>query len=390
LGSVVAIVRHEQKGNSLGRAIELCAGFEKLKESHKVLIKPNLVMPLAPGETGDGVITRLELVKDLIELLREYGCSDITVGEGPPEMQNVLGFGSEMVMETTGYGRLADELGVKVVNFNRGKFRRVTWQGEGFEIAEPCYEADFLINVPVLKTHRQSVISMGLKNLKGCLKNMSKRHFHRYGLHKHIAFLGTQIKTDLVVIDGIYAVQRGPVGKDIRRLDLIIAGKDIFSCDMAGSAVLGIDPKIVPHFQEYSQLTGRKISLEDIEIKGEKIEDVATRLEWEQSWSDMPGDYGLKGITFQDPGADVCTACGMTVWFGMRNFFKENKGAAFENVEFCVGPGPKAKEESKKVILFGECAINANKDRPDAVQLKGCPPGADQTYQILREHMVKL
>ncbi len=39
-----------------------------------------------------------------------------------------------------------------------------------------------------------------------------------------------------------------------------------------------------------------------------------------------------------------------------------------------MGSEVRAKEESQKVFLLGDCSISRNKDRKDAVQIKGCPP----------------
>ena len=39
----VAIVKYDGTRNALKRAIELCGGFEGLKPSHKILLKPNIL-----------------------------------------------------------------------------------------------------------------------------------------------------------------------------------------------------------------------------------------------------------------------------------------------------------------------------------------------------------
>jgi len=67
-----------------------------------------------------------------------------------------------------------------------------------------------LINVPVLKTHGQCKVSLGMKNLKGCLSMSSKRAFHGKDLHRMIALLNTKIKPKLTIIDGLYAMEHGP------------------------------------------------------------------------------------------------------------------------------------------------------------------------------------
>ena len=388
--ATVALVKYDQTPNALRKAVELCEGFEKLKRTDKVLIKPNAGQGLKRTQPPNGVVTSTAVLGDLIGLLRDYGCSDITIGEGPillPEFR----WDPARAFEWSGIKQLAQELGVNLVDFNEGEFARFVMGGKRVEVSKVALEADFLINVPVLKAHRQSMVSIGLKNLKGCLHNTSKKNFHRFGLGRFIALLNTKIRTDLAIIDGIYALQRGPWGDDAHRLDLLIAGKDVLSCDLVGSAVLGIDPKTVPHFQEFAQMTGRSLDVESIDIKGERIEDVATKLEWRLvlAGETLREDYDVKGVAMDDPGALVCTACGTTAWTGICQYLEENRGATFDSMEFCMGLGPKAKEESRQVFLLGNCAITANKERKDAIRLKGCPPSIQDTYDILKKRAMR-
>jgi uncharacterized protein (DUF362 family) len=389
--ATVALVKYDQTPNALRKAVELCEGFEKLKRTDKVLIKPNAGQGLKRTQPPNGVVTTTAVLGDLIGLLRDYGCTDITIGEGPillPEFR----WDPARAFEWSGIKQLAQELGVNLVDFNEGKFTRFVMGGKRVEVSKVALEADFLINVPVLKAHRQSMVSIGLKNLKGCLHNTSKKNFHRFGLGRFIALLNTRIRTDLAIIDGIYALQRGPWGDDAHRLDLLIAGKDVLSCDLVGSTVLGIDPKTVPHFQEFAQMKGRSLDVESIDVRGERIEDVATKLEWRLvlAGETLREDYGVKGVAMDDPGALVCTACGTTAWTGICQYLEENRGATFDNMEFCMGLGPKAKEESRQVFLLGNCAITVNKERKDAIRLKGCPPSIQETYDILKKHaMIK-
>jgi uncharacterized protein (DUF362 family) len=388
--ATVALVKYDQTPNALRKALELCDGFEKLKTTDKVLIKPNAGQGLKRTQPPNGVVTTTAVLGDLIGLLRDYGCSDITIGEGPillPEFR----WDPARAFEWSGIKQLAQELGVNLVDFNEGEFARFVMGGKRVQVSKAALEADFLINVPVLKAHRQSMVSIGLKNLKGCLHNTSKKNFHRFGLGRFIALLNTRIRTDLAIIDAIYALQRGPWGDDAHRLDLLIAGKDVLSCDLVGSTVLGIDPKTVPQFQEFAQMTGRSLDVESIDLRGEKIEDVATKLEWRLvlAGETLREDYGVKGVAMDDPGALVCTACGTTAWTGICQYLEENRGATFDTMEFCMGLGPKAKEESRQVFLFGNCAISANKERKDAIRLKGCPPSIQETYDILKKHAMR-
>jgi uncharacterized protein (DUF362 family) len=140
----------------------------------------------------------------------------------------------------SGIGKVAKRYGVKLVDFNTEAFEEVRLEKIKAKISRWALESDFLINLPVLKAHRQTKISLGMKNLKGCLALSSKKTFHKHDLGRLIALLNTKTKTSLTIIDGIYGLERGPefLGTP-HRMNLIIAGKDIFSCDMVGAMVMG-------------------------------------------------------------------------------------------------------------------------------------------------------
>ena len=56
---------------------------------------------------------------------------------------------------------------------------------------------------------------------------------------------------------------------------------------------------------------------------------------------------------------------------------------ALDGLEICGGREVKAKGESKKVFLIGDCAISANKNLKDAVMVKGCPPPVVNTVMAV-------
>jgi len=55
---------------------------------------------------------------------------------------------------------------------------------EKLRIAREVYEADRITNLPNMKVHYATGITLALKNLKGLLVGNEKRHFHEVGLDK--------------------------------------------------------------------------------------------------------------------------------------------------------------------------------------------------------------
>lgn len=373
----VSIVRYRENHETIRNALELCDGFKELKANDKVLIKPNIVMASRRKKIPlYGVVTTTRVIEDIIILLSEYGCNDITIGEGSPfhkelELSTLNGF------KSTGLTRVAEKYGVKLVDFNKSEFRSVDLGPTKVKLARESLESDFLINVPVLKTHVQTTVSLSLKNLKGCLKQSSKMKFHKTGLEEMIARLNTVLKPKLNVIDGVYSLERGPsTSGRAYRTNLIIASRDAFSGDIVGAACLGIDPLTVEYFNQYGALTGQSPSLGDIEIKGESVDDVIFPLEWRMMKAEqIMADYDIKGATFQWPGNTLCTNCAIMSDAFLGVFLKDNKGSYFDNIEFLMGDKVHPLEESKQVFLLGNCAVKNNSDCDKAVKISGCPVG---------------
>ena len=371
----VSIVKYRENQETVKRALQLCDGLKELKPSDKVLIKPNIVLTsLRKKLPLYGVVTTTRVIEEIVILLREHGCSDITIGEGSP-------FHEELNLNTTnGFKsidliKIAEKYGVKLVDFNAGEFTSIDLGPAHIKLARQALESDFLINVPVLKTHLQATVSLNLKNLKGCLKQSSKRKFHKKGLDEMIARLSTVLRPKLNVIDGIYSLERGP-GPSGRayRTNLIIAGRDPFSCDLTGAACLGIEPRNVAHFRQFSDLSGQPLSVQGIEIEGESIEEVAFPLEWQMRNAEtIMADYNIEGVTFQWFGNTLCTNCAIMFDSFLGVFLKDNKKSNFDNIEFVLGDQVHPHKESKQVFLLGDCAVKNNPDCKNAVKIKGCP-----------------
>jgi hypothetical protein len=224
-----------------------------------------------------------------------------------------------------------------------------------------------------------------MKNLKGCLLLNSKKKFHKHDLNRLIALLNMRVRPSLTIIDGIYGLERGPdfLGTP-HRMNVIIAGKDVFSCDIVGTMVMGIKPDEVEHLREFASLAGRTLSLEGVEVQGERIDDVARKFEWRLSVQDIFRRAGIDGITIQEAeGYSCCSGCLPILTALTCVMTKDCPNTDLDGVEVCMGGDIRAKEGSKKVFLLGDCAIAANRELKDAVRIKGCPPPVLDTVMAM-------
>jgi ferredoxin len=126
--------------------------------------------------------------------------------------------------------------------------------GESFnrlEIAADAVNAEVLINLPKLKTHSQMLLTLGVKNLFGCIVGFRKPEWHlRAGVdRKRFAQLLVEIyrclQPPLNILDGILAMEGdGPgLSGTPRELGVLIGSDDALALDTAVCKMLGLNPE---------------------------------------------------------------------------------------------------------------------------------------------------
>ncbi len=404
----VAVVKYRRPYESLKEAVELCLGLESITAGSRVFIKPNLVSWYEGVNFPKyGVLTTSRLIEDMVRLLREQGVTDISIAEGMVWSQQKLNPSIlEMASRGLGLDLLRDRYGVRIVDVMKGPFTRVPLDDKEVSIHSAILEADHVINMAVLKTHTQAVVSLGMKNLKGLLNITSRKLFHtpdpNANLHHYLSMLPGMIPTSLTVIDGIYSLELGPMitGK-AHRANVIIASKDLISADKVGATMLGIEPKDVPHISASAEAHGRKADLSDVNIRGEV--DIVGRLrphKWavEQSESgDMPTYFekaGVSGIRFLAMDDSLCTYGADFIHYIIQGILTaKNKDRAFDDVEILYGRMQEPTPGHKHTMLVGQCQAKLNSDHPaisHGVRVRGCPPRKDDFVAACGEVGIEL
>ncbi|OLN27821.1 DUF362 domain-containing protein [Desulfosporosinus metallidurans] len=399
--AAVSLVEVTDVYESLQEGLRLCDGLAGLNTNDKILIKPNIVswdfdLPFPPY----GVITTSTVITALVRILVEHGFSDLTIGEGALPTLNPK---ADAVYEALGYKKLQERYGVKLVDFNQGEFVATDY-GDGFklDIAKQALEADKIINVPVLKTHNQAKVSLGIKNLKGCLNKKSKQACHGVGdeeLSRMFPRIIEKLPVALTIIDGLYTLEKGPgpTGKAFRK-DLLIASRDPFACDLVGAAVLGYQAKEVVHLTNYAKRHGYSMELADYEVRGESVAEHQEFVDYDWEWSDEdtgPAGFqkrGITGLAIRKYDSSLCTGCSVQYNPMLILFSSAFKGDPFPNVEVVSGKQQLASTGFEKSVLFGKCACHLNKNNSNinkAIPIWGCPPDLEKFVEVLSEEGIK-
>ncbi len=241
----VALVKTNDRAQGIADALKLIS-FASPK-GKKVLIKPNFnTADPTPGSTHNDTLRQLALE------MKARGASHLTIGDscGPGN--------TKQVMEKKGIPALASELGIDVVNFEElpaDGWKQCNPAGchwkDGFSIAKPVTDAEFLLWTCCLKTHGfGGVHSMSLKLAVGVTNKNIRMQMHQSpDIRKMIAELHQAFTPQLVVMDGLdIFVDGGPMTGKLVNAGVIIAGTDRIAIDAVGLAVLknhGSNPAIM-------------------------------------------------------------------------------------------------------------------------------------------------
>ena len=230
--------------NSLATLLEPFGGMTAfVKPGQKVLLKPNLLTGSRPTKE---CTTRPELVYAVAQMVIEAG--------GKPFLGDSPAFGSAKgVAIANGYQSILEELKLPIVEFHGKRYQIVNEEFNHLLLSKEAMEADIIINLPKIKSHVQLVLTLGVKNLFGCVPGKMKAWWHLEAgkdVNRFSTMLVETAKTinpTLTIVDGIIGHQgNGPSGGEPRFLDILGASADVFALDRALAEILNVPPEEVP------------------------------------------------------------------------------------------------------------------------------------------------
>lgn len=404
----VSVARYQTPLESVRKAVDLCGGLDHLPAGAQVFIKPNVVFwSRFTAFPKWGVITTSRVVEDMVVLLKERGIEDIVIGEGmvlddPKDRETPAD-----AFESLGYNKLKRRYGIKVVDVHQGSFKKVEFDdGVFLKFNADFLNSDFVVNIPVLKTHAQTKVSLGIKNIKGTLDVNSRKKSHsadpERNLNFRIAKFVEIIPPCFTVLDGIYTSERGP-GFDgkMRRSNLLVGSPDLLSADKVGAKIVGLDPSEVPHLVQAAHNLGRPDDLSDVEVMGESIEEVAAPHQYSFPYAEDDDEslplpmkrMGVKGLSYRKYDLTMCTYCSTLNGIILTAIAQAWQGEPWDDVEVLTGKTMKPTPGKKKTILLGKCIYQANKDDPninEMIAVKGCPPSTKRIVEAFNEAGIPL
>ncbi|HHD11406.1 MAG TPA: DUF362 domain-containing protein [Deltaproteobacteria bacterium] len=242
-----------------------------VKPGERILLKPNL---LSAKPAHRAVTTHPNIVWAMIKLVEEAGGIPL-VGDSPglgSTLKVAKACGVMDVVGQTSAELLQIKNAVKVDNPRGRRFKR-------FEVAEELLTVDGVINLPKLKTHAQMLLTMGVKNIFGCVPGKRKAQWHLQAgtdleyFSQMMLDLHDYIKPRLTVMDAIISMEgNGPSSGDPVRTGFVAISPSALALDTVCASIVGKDVLQVPILKTAHTQGLEDVRQEKIRILGEKPE----------------------------------------------------------------------------------------------------------------------
>jgi len=266
--SKVAVVKGERGHGPVFRALDLIDYRKALEGWDRALVKVNFITT----KTWDtGATTDPLVVEAIIRRLKELPL-EVYIVESDATMTN-----ADKAFEATGMREMCERNGVGWINLRHEKDRVKIDVPDAHTLdsikVPRIVKESAIVSAAKMKTHSETQVTLGMKNMFGLLPDKFKGKFHVRGMRKVITDINTVLRPVLTVIDGFVAMEgRGPVSGKPVKMDTIIAGRDVVATDATAARIMGFDPHMVGHIRMAHEKELGEI--DDVEVVGDGVDAV--------------------------------------------------------------------------------------------------------------------
>jgi len=376
----VSIVKCKDPGEGALKALSLLEEKGVFTPSADVIfLKPNVVVP-TPFDQAPAEITDPSLVGTLVRYFYQRGAHKVLVGESP-----AWGAACQDAYQASGLSKVVTKNGGIMVDLDNEPDVWIPVHNgyvyDKIRFPRAIVEADLLVNIPKAKTHFLAGVTVGMKNLFGCIRYEDRKKYHRdVDLVSVLADILKALSPGLTVVDAVHAMEGfGPHGGTVLDLDLVIAGTDSVAVDTVGTYLMGFEPNDLGFLQVAQRLGLGSINMRDIQVVGEEVDKVRK--------SFLPPVF-----PFVNPHENVSVyAGGICPGCKPRIGVVPSPWDSTKRYAVIIGREPlaiKPEVEADEIWLVGNCGVRAGmayllrkaffggfkQDIPKIVKVPGCPP----------------
>jgi len=248
-----------------------------VRAGDRVFLKVNMLSATTPEHA---VTTHPEVVRAVAREVKKHGGLPL-IGDNPAMAK------PRTALKRCGLESVASEEGIEIADLEETAelespdavaFHR-------FPVSKAFLEADVLLNLPKLKTHALTYMTLAMKNVFGLVPGTEKSRWHaRAPDAERFAILVSDLfgavrrhfstpRRMLNLCDGILAMEgEGPGrGGTPRMLGALLASEDAVALDRVACALVGLDPERLLTVKEGARRGLGEGSLERIEVAGEPL-----------------------------------------------------------------------------------------------------------------------
>jgi uncharacterized protein (DUF362 family) len=355
-------------------------------QHRRVLLKPNAGR-LAEPEMG--ITTHPQVVAAAIDAFRTAG-AEVAVGESP-----ISGVKALEALEVTGIADIARERQCPLIDLDALPYISVDIpQGVAIDSIKICQEVanyDLVVSLPVMKTHMHTVVTLAVKNMKGCLWRRSKVDLHMLpkqetspdkSLNIAIADMASILRPHLSIIDGTMGMEGlGPSAGIPKPLDCVIVGIDPWAADAVACELMGIRAQDVPHLRIGAERGYGILDLKNIQVSPDH-------------WQALASPFALppENLSIEFPGVRIldkqsCSACQSTLLLFLKRYGDQLGDYLPEGQELVAAIGRGHGDLPAEALCIGNCTA---KHKETGIFIPGCPPVASEIMKVLSEEKDRL
>ena len=270
MGKVLFISQNNYNQNEIDNAVQRAFNHFGIsfKNGEKVLLKVNLV---AGHEVNKRVTTDPSIVRAAAKIILEQGAIPFIADS--PGLDNF-----KHATEKAGFMEIARELNIECKELidpvdlpvkDGAEFHKI-------QVSKYVLEADKIINLAKLKTHGQMYLTMGVKNLFGCIPGNLKSSWHyNVGLSREkfaslLLDIYNGIKPTFTILDGVIGMQgNGPTSGEPYNFGILAAGVDALTMDFWLCKMLNAKFEDYPLYLAAKKRNLPQCSLNNSDVEGD-------------------------------------------------------------------------------------------------------------------------
>jgi len=199
-----------------------------------------------------------EVLDAALAAIRDSGARSVSVMENCTQ-----GNFTRLVFRETGFAAVCRRHGARRLYLDEGRSVPVMLETMGYEVGVNSRIAHLArdpgsavyVNIPKLKTHSMSTVTLGIKNQLGLIDQQDRIRDHNFRLHAKLVDIFRLFRPTLTLVDAVHAVYNGHypaeahLDRCVERLDIVVGGTDTLAVDTVAAGILGYSADEVEHLR---------------------------------------------------------------------------------------------------------------------------------------------